>query len=54
MRISQITVSVTKQVRQYEPVRIEVVVDVNDTDTVDGAVKFAKEEISRAFSEFGR
>lgn len=51
-KVSQVTVSVTKQIRPYEPVRIEMTVDrEGDADTPQSLASQAFDEITDAFSE---
>lgn len=51
MQVTSITISRTKQVRQYEPERIEIVVALNEGDTVSGAIASARATIAAHFGE---
>lgn len=52
MRLSQITYAITKQVKQYEPVRVEVTIQsTNDTDTPAGMLDAARDICEQAVIE---
>lgn len=51
MYVSKVTVSRTKQIRQYEPERIELEISLTEGESVNTAVARARASIKRQFGE---
>lgn len=53
MRVTTVVFSKTKQVRPYEPERIELTIELAEGDTVQSAVEQARRTANAMLGEFG-
>lgn len=53
MRVTQVVFAKTKQVRPYEPERIELTIELAEGDTVKDAVEQARRTCNAHLGEFG-